>query len=146
MSENPKENETAGLMGIIGGVLMLVAGVTGAATWAKLGDIAIEVTGLGSLGIVFQILVLVGSLGGLVVILGGLMLYGKIKKGDQKTRVITAKILITIGAGFGLIGLIIFLVVTFIGKDPAINFIAGIGLGFIGLLMSIVARQKAISE
>ncbi|MGM0511004.1 MAG: hypothetical protein ACQESD_07780 [Thermoplasmatota archaeon] len=146
MGKDPKDNETAGLMGIIGGVLMLLAGVTGAATWGKLGDIAIEVTGLGSLAIVFQVLVLIGSLGGLVVILGGLMLYGKIKKGDQKTRVITAIILITIGAGFGIIGLIIFLVVTFMGEDPAINFLAGIGLGFIGLVMSIVARQKAAIE
>ncbi|MFO7791552.1 MAG: hypothetical protein R6W73_01035 [Candidatus Saliniplasma sp.] len=145
MRRSSKDNETAGLIGIIGGVLMLIAGVTGAANWAKLGEMAIEITGQEYLAIVFQILVLIGSLGGLVVILGGLLIHEKIMKGDQKTRVTTGIILITIGAGFGLIGLIIFLVVTFMGKDPVINFLAGIGLGFIGLLMSIVARHKAVS-
>ncbi len=144
MGKNSKDNETAGLIGIIGGVLMLLAGVTGAANWAKLGEIAIEVTGQEYLAIVFQILVLIGSLGGLVIILGGLLIHEKIMKGDQKMRVTTGIILITLGAGFGLIGLIIFLVLTFMGKDPMINFLAGIGLGFIGLLMTIVARYKAV--
>lgn len=145
MRRDSKDNETAGLIGIIGGVLMLIGGVTGAANWAKLGEIVIEATGQEYLAIVFQILVLIGSLGGLIVIVGGLLIHEKIMKGDQKTRVTTGIILITIGAGFGLIGLIIFLVVTFMGKDPVINFLAGFGLGFIGLLMTIVARYKAVS-
>jgi len=144
MRRASKDNETAGLIGIIGGVLMLIGGVTGAANWAKLGEIAIAVTGQEYLAIVFQILVLIGSLGGLIVIIGGLLIHEKIMKGDQKTRVTTGIILITIGAGFGLIGLIIFLVVTFMDKNPFINFLAGFGLGFIGLLMTIVARYKAV--
>ncbi len=130
-----KTNRRAGIIALIGGVLMLIAGVTGASTWAKIGDIAIDITGLESLGIVFQILVLIGSLGGIIVILGGLVL--------QKA-VTPAKIMITLGAGFGIIGLIIFVVVTMIGDNPALNFISAIGLGFIGLILSIVARQKAV--
>ncbi len=129
-------NGNAGLIAIIGGVLMLLAGVTGAAAWKALGDLAIEVTGMDSLGIVFQVLVLIGALGGLVVILGGLMV--------RRESVPVGKILITIGAGLGIIGLIIFLVVTLMGDDPAGNFLAGIGLGFIGLVLTIVARQKAV--
>ncbi len=128
-------NENAGLIAIIGGVLMLLAGITGAAAWKALGELAIDVTGMESLGIVFQVLVLIGALGGLVVILGGLMV--------RRESVSVGKILITIGAGLGIIGLIIFLIVTFMGDDPAGNFIAGIGLGFIGLVLTIVARQKA---
>ncbi|MFW6072409.1 MAG: hypothetical protein ACOC6U_02790 [Thermoplasmatota archaeon] len=114
---------------------MLIAGVTGASTWREIGDIAIDITGVQSLGIVFQVLVLIGSLGGLVVIVGGLILQKSVTSG---------KILITIGAGFGIIGLIIFLVVTFMGDNPAANFISAIGLGFIGLILTIVARQKAV--
>ncbi len=128
-------NKKAGSMAIIGGVLMLLAGVTGAAAWKALGDTAIEITGMGALGTIFQMLVLIGSLGGLVVILGGLMV--------SLESVSIGKIMITIGAGFGIIGLIIFLVVTFMGDQPAGNFLAGIGLGFIGLVLTIIARQKA---
>ncbi len=128
-------NENAGLIAIIGGVLMLLAGVTGAAAWKALGDLAIEATGTESLGIVFQVLVLIGALGGLVVIIGGIMV--------RRESVPVGKILITIGAGLGIIGLIIFLIVTFMGDSPAGNFLAGIGLGFIGLVLTIIARQKA---
>lgn len=123
------------MIAVVGGVLMLIAGVTGASTWREIGDIAIDITGVQSLGIVFQVLVLIGSLGGLVVIVGGLILQKSVTSG---------KILITIGAGFGIIGLIIFLVVTFMGDNPAANFISAIGLGFIGLILTIVARQKAV--
>ncbi|MFP4051509.1 MAG: hypothetical protein ACLFVB_07205 [Thermoplasmata archaeon] len=128
-------NRKAGMIAVVGGVLMLIAGVTGASTWREIGDIAIDITGVQSLGIVFQVLVLIGSLGGLVVIVGGLILQKSVTSG---------KILITIGAGFGIIGLIIFLVVTFMGDNPAANFISAIGLGFIGLILTIVARQKAV--
>ncbi|MFW6197127.1 MAG: hypothetical protein ACOC5D_07335 [Thermoplasmatota archaeon] len=130
-----KINKKAGMIAVLGGVLMIIAGVTGASTWRELGDIAIDITGVQSLGIVFQVLVLIGSLGGLVVIVGGLILQKSVTSG---------KILITIGAGFGIIGLIIFLVVTFMGDNPAANFISAIGLGFIGLILTIVARQKAV--
>ncbi|MFW6047846.1 MAG: hypothetical protein ACOC87_00925 [Candidatus Natronoplasma sp.] len=130
-----KTNRTAGIIAVLGGVLMIIAGVTGASTWAELGEIAIDITGIQSLGMVFQVLVLIGSLGGLVVILGGLILQKSVTSG---------KILIAIGAGFGIIGLIIFLIVTFMGDNPVTTFISAIGLGFIGLILSIVARIKAV--
>ncbi len=123
------------MIALVGGILMLIAGVTGASTWARLGDIAIDITGVKSLAIVFQILVMIGSLGGIVVILGGLVLQKAVASG---------KIMITIGAGFGIIGLIVFLVVTLISDNPAANFISAVGLGFVGLILSIVARQKAV--
>ncbi len=130
-----KTNRRAGMIALVGGILMLIAGVTGASTWARLGDIAIDITGVKSLAIVFQILVMIGSLGGIVVILGGLVLQKAVASG---------KIMITIGAGFGIIGLIVFLVVTLISDNPAANFISAVGLGFVGLILSIVARQKAV--
>ncbi|MBS3816476.1 MAG: hypothetical protein KGY76_02810 [Candidatus Thermoplasmatota archaeon] len=132
-------NEEAGLYAVVGGVLMLIAGVTGAATWARIGELAVEITGQESLEIVFQVLVLVGSLGGLIVILGGVLIHGKLAE-----SVSGGKILITIGAGFGLIGLLIFLVVTMMGETPGVTIIAAMGLGLVGLVLSIVARQKAI--
>lgn len=135
-----KINEKAGMYAILGGVLMLIAGTTGASMWADLGEIVIEITGQQYLGTVFRVLVMLGSLGGLLVILGGILIHGKLAE-----SVSGGKILITIGAGFGLISLLIFLVVTLMGDEPISILIAAIGIGFVGLILSIVARQKAVS-
>jgi hypothetical protein len=75
--------------------------------------------------------------------LGGLMIHGKyFKKMKKDSRVKSGKLFITIGAGMGIIGLIIFLVVALLGSDPAANIFGAVGLGFIGLILTIVARMK----
>ncbi len=135
-------NEKAGFIAIIGGILMLLAGITGAATWAALGTLTEGIIGNDSLNLVFQILALLGSLGGLVIILGGLMIHGKYFKMKKDKRVKIGKLFITLGAGMGVIGLIIFLVLALFSTDPAGNIFGAIGFGFIGLILTIVARQK----
>ena len=135
-------NEKAGIIAIIGGIFMLLAGITGAATWAALGDLAEEIIGNDSLNLVFQILALLGSLGGLVVLLGGLIIHGKYIKVKANKKVKVGKVLITIGAGMGVIGLIIFLVLALFSTDPAENIFGAVGFGFIGLILTIAARQK----
>ncbi len=142
-SRRRSQNEKAGIVGIIGGILMLIAGVTGAATWASIGEQAESITGIAALGTVFQVLVALGSLGGLLVILGCLFIGWQIIRIRTKNRVKAGKVLISIGAGFGLLGLIIFIVLTALGDDPFGNFLGAIGIGFVGLLCSIYARQKA---
>lgn len=135
-------NEKAGMYAIVGGILMLIAGVTGAATWNTIGDFLVDFTGQEPLREVFKVLALIGSLGGLIVILGGIIIAGRMIANKHK-RVPVGKLLITIGAGFGLIGLLIFLAVTMLGENWLGNLLAAISIGFIGLVLSIVARQKA---
>jgi hypothetical protein len=137
------QNEKAGIVGLIGGILMMVGGVTGAATWSSIGEQIIEITGIGALGQIFQILVLLGSLGGLLVILGSLFIGWDVLNIKTSTRVKSGKLMITIGAGFGIIGLLIFLILTMMGDDPLGNFMGAIGIGFVGLVCSIYARQKS---
>lgn len=137
------QNEKAGIVGLIGGVLMMVAGVTGAATWKNIGEQVIEITGIEAFGQIFQILVLLGSLGGLLVILGSVFIGWNILNIKTASRVKGGKFMITIGAGFGIIGLLIFLFLTMMGDDPLGNFLGAIGIGFIGLVCSIYARQKS---
>jgi len=130
-------NEKAGLIALVGGILMLLAGVTGAAAWVTIGEIVEEMMGNDSLTIVFQILAILGGLGGLLVILGGLLFW---KKGSGSAKV--GKLLITIGAGFGLIGLIIFIILALMGDDPGTALFGALTIGFIGLILSIIARMK----
>jgi hypothetical protein len=143
ISRRRSQNEKAGLVGIIGGILMAIAGVTGAATWKNIGDQAFAITNIDALRTVFQVFVALGSLGGLLVILGSLFIGWQIIKIKTKNRVKVGKFMITVGAGFGLIGLLIFLVLTMLGDDPFGNFLGALGIGFVGLLCSIYARQKA---
>lgn len=129
------------MFGIIGGFMMLAAGVTGAATWGNLGFVAVELTGIEALWIPFLILMILGSLGGLLVIFGAwlIMTKGTMRR---KNRVRLGKTLISIGAGFGLIGLVILIIVSLVGNNFA-QLILGANLGFIGLVLTIIARKKA---
>ena len=128
-------NEKAGIIAMVGGVLMLVAGVTGAAAWENIGELAQGIVGNDSLNLVFQVLVILGGLGGLIVILGGLLF-------RKKDKVKFGKALITIGAGFGLIGLVIFMILALMGEEMVATLVGALGIGFIGLILSIVARKK----
>ncbi|MCK5024348.1 MAG: hypothetical protein KAR56_01890 [Thermoplasmata archaeon] len=134
--------EQAAYIGLLAGIFMIIAGVTGAATWSSIGQIIVEFTGIDSLGLAFQILAALGSIGGLLVILGACWIGGRkfilFKKRNKKA----GSILISIGTGFGLLGFIIFAVLILISHDPAASFMGAAGIGFIGLVLSIIARRK----
>ena len=83
MGKGSTKYKTASLIGIIGGVLMLVAGVTGAASWNDLGAvIALHISNSENIMLIFRILAILGSLGGLLVIVGAILL----KKRESKPR------------------------------------------------------------
>ena len=135
MAKKMTNNEKAGIIAMVGGVLMLVAGVTGAAAWENIGELAQGIVGNDSLNLVFQVLVILGGLGGLIVILGGLLF-------RKKDKVKFGKALITIGAGFGLIGFVIFIILALMGEEMVTTLVGAMGIGFIGLVLSIAARMK----
>ncbi len=134
-------NQRAFLIGLIGGFLMLIAGITGLSTWAAMGNAAITLTGIEALKYVFLILMILGSLGGLLVIFGSWLFVSKAKM-KRKNKVSSGKTLISIGAGFGLIGLIILIVVGLL-EDQLVQLMTGVNLGLIGLILSIIARKIA---
>ncbi|MFO7618674.1 MAG: hypothetical protein R6W91_03340 [Thermoplasmata archaeon] len=142
-SRRRTQNEECGRIGIVGGILMIIAGVTGAATWRTIGQLAVEITGSDAFAPIFQILVALGALGGFLVILGAIFIGWPIIKIKTRNRLNIGKLMITIGAGFGLLGLAIFLLLTVLGEKPFVNFLAAMGIGFVGLLCSMYARLKA---
>ena len=135
MARKMTNNEKAGVIAMVGGVLMLVAGLTGAAAWENIGELAQDLVGNDSLNLVFQVLVVLGGLGGLIVILGGLLF-------RKKDKVKFGKALIAIGAGFGLIGLAIFILLALMGEEMIATLVGVLGIGFAGLVLSIAARMK----
>ena len=129
-----ERNKIAMIIAIVAGTLLSVAGMSGIAEWEAIktfvtahiiDDIAVQ--------IIFAILILIASLGGISVIIGGLLI--------GKNRVGTGKFTISLGAGMGLIGLMVSIVVAVIENSLIIG--EFISVGGIGLILSIVARVVA---
>jgi hypothetical protein len=124
-------NSSAMIIAIVAGILLLIAGVSGLATWETIKDfVTTHIIDNSIVQIVFAILIFIASLGGITVIAGGLLI--------GKNKIGTGKFLITLGAGLGLIGLIFSVAVTYVEGDPILS--SFFSIGAIGLILSIVAR------
>lgn len=130
-------NTTSMVIAIIAGVLLLISGLSGAAAWETIKTfVSNNVTDNSAIQIVFAVLIFIASLGGIVVILGGLLIW--------KNKVGFGKLLIALGAGIGLIGLIVSIIVAVAESDLTIG--GFLTMGGIGIILSIVARGMAKKE
>ena len=128
-----KKNQ-AMFIAIIAGILLLISGISGAATWETIKDfVTSQFPGNQVLEIVFVILIFIASLGGITVIIGGLLI--------GKNKIKTGKFLITLGAGIGLIGLLISVIIAFTQNSFTIG--SFFSIGTIGIILSIIARMIA---
>jgi hypothetical protein len=119
---------------IIAGILLIISGISGMATWETIKDyVTMHVIDNEIVQIVFAILIFIASLGGLSVIIGGVLI-GKEKIG-------LGKLFITLGAGLGLIGLIFSIIVAF--TEDSLTLGSFFSIGMLGLILSIVARMLA---
>ncbi|MCK4332506.1 MAG: hypothetical protein KAV40_02885 [Thermoplasmatales archaeon] len=130
-------NRQAMGIAIVAGILLLIAGISGLATWETIKDfVTTHVADNSVVQIVFAILIFIASLGGISVIIGGLSI--------GKNKVGAGKFIITLGAGLGLIGLIFSFVVAYMESNLTIG--SFFSIGAIGLILSIVARVRAKKE
>jgi hypothetical protein len=132
-------NRTAALIAVIGGVLLFLGGSIGMVGFlTQLQDIIFEMLGEPNslIETIFWILIFIAALGGIAVIIGGLLIY--------KNHIIAGKFLIALGAGIGIIGLIIGLITSMYQGDSA-NYFSWITTSFagIGIVLSIIARLMA---
>lgn len=128
-------NSQAMGLAIVAGILLLISGVSGFATWETVRDfVNTNIIENEIIHIVFVILIFIASLGGISVIIGGFLI------GKNKVR--TGKFIIAIGAGLGLIGLLVSLVISIVEGSFTISSLTSIGA--IGLILSIAARMLAV--
>jgi len=131
LSDNMKAAWIAG----VSGVLMLISGVTGASQWQRTFTTLVEIVGanpvLRFLALVF---IAIGSVGGVFVLLGAY--------GFRNNRVRTARTVIWFGTGFTVLSLIAFVVYQ-MRQGGDFPFAGASFLGFLGILLSVVARFKA---
>ena len=126
------KNSTAMAIAIVAGILLLITGVSGLATWEEIKSFVTDnIVDNAVVQIIFAILIFIASLGGIAVIIGGILI--------GKNKIGTGKLLITLGAGLGLIGLIITIIITiYAGSFTLGGFFS---IGSIGLILSIAARM-----
>ena len=130
-------NKKAMGMAIIAGILLLISGVSGLATWETIKDfVTAHIIDNSIVQIIFAILIFIASLGGISVIIGGFIIW--------KDKIRTGKFMISLGAGFGIIGLIFSIIVMIFENNFTIT--TFFSIGSIGLILSIVARILAKKE
>jgi hypothetical protein len=132
----------AATLAYTGGTLLLLAGATGSTgIIGAILEFLIENLGGATadlLTLILQALNIIAGLGGISVIIGGYLI--------TKKRARTAKFIIGLGAGMGLIGFLIILASAFLnGWVSVINLIVIISqsIGWIGILFAIAATVTA---
>ena len=134
MSEKKKQ---AMIIAIFAGILLLISGVSGLATWEAIRNfVTTNIADNYIVQIIFAVLIFIASLGGLSVIIGGLLI--------GRNKIGTGKLFITLGAGLGLIGLIVSIVVAVMENNFTIG--SFFSVGAIGLILSIIARLMVKKE
>ncbi|HLE97848.1 MAG TPA: hypothetical protein VI997_10795 [Candidatus Thermoplasmatota archaeon] len=138
----------ASRLAYVAGVLLIVSGAGGGAGLVKLAvSIVLSVLGPGAnralvLGVVFVglLLAFLASLGGVTVILGGWV----VRRHSRRA----GAFLIALGAGVGLLGLILHAVALVWGGGSVLRWLLGVGtsLGGVGILLSVVARRVAVRD
>ena len=139
------KNSLSVVLALIGGFLLFQVSWIGSIGF--IADIAIYAqtyfpAAAEAITLVLSILLYIASLGGIAVIIGGLLI--------AINRIGTGKFVIGLGAGVGLIGLIIMLVEAYLaGGIAALTEILTLisqSIAWIGVILSIVARNRAKSE
>ena len=125
------ENKKVMIVAIFAGILLLISGVSGLAIWEAIKNfVTTNIIDNYIVQIIFVVLIFIASLGGLSVIIGGLLI--------GRDRIRTGKLFISLGAGLGLIGLIISIIVAVMENSFMIG--SFFSIGAIGLILSIIAR------
>jgi len=120
-------------LAIVAGILLLGIGVTGAATWETIRNFVVTfLGGHWAIILLFQVLIVIASLGGVAVICGGILI------GTGRTSI--GKLFIGLGAGTGLIGLILVIVLPGLQQGD-IKLALGTTTGIVGIILSILARM-----
>ena len=125
-----KSNKTAKWLAIIAGMLLLLAGITGASYIITLGNFIVDyISGNYVVIIILNILLLIASLGGIAVIIGGMLI--------GKGRIWLGKMLIQLGSGAGILSLLFHLALAIYTKS--LSMASFLSIGTIGIMLSVIA-------
>jgi len=129
-----------GSLAIVAGIILIVAGERGSTTFiGKILEFSLNyLDGYMAeiVSIILRVLTILAALGGITVVLGGLLIYGKMS--------FFGRFIITIGAGMGILGFAVTIIFSLLqGWAYTLSFVLSISqsLGWIGIIMAIIAIQ-----
>jgi hypothetical protein len=141
-SDIAARNRHAGIIGIASGICLLIAGANGASFWVMLSATLETVLPNNEFGqtilMILLVLTIISALGGIAVILGSVLI--------MESSVGLGKVLVNLGAGTGLIGLIIIIVLALWQGGLVAFLVVLLGLltfQGLGILLSIIASFMA---
>lgn len=135
-STKAKKRKIASILAYVSGIFLLLSGVSGFSTWAKIGSIVLDVVDFFWLRILFLILLIVAWLGGISVIIGGYLF--------SKKKILTGRILVTVGSGAGVLSFVFNLIVAiWTGEIVLAWFFSS---ATIGVILSIIAQVLAVKS
>ena len=131
MHNKPRKNNLIAFwLAVISSIFLFISGATGVADWIKIEDIVLKYANFHFINILFILLLIVASFGGIVVLIGGILIL--------KGKVFLGNLLISLGSGTGLIGFFLNLFIVLV----AFNFSIYSYLSFsaLGVILALSAQ------
>ena len=126
-----RENHQASLLAFAGGILLVIAHLSGATFWSPVANEVADALGVPVW--VFLPLIVIAALGGFAVVIGGYLI--------RQGRVDLGLLFILLGVGVDFIGLLIAIAGVIHGRSGELG--ATSILGFVGIVLSLGARLRA---
>ncbi len=120
-------------LAIISGYFLLLSGTTGVVPILSIESIILRYLDMAVIRLIFYLILIVASLGGISVMLGGFLIY--------KKNVSTGKILITIGSGSGILSVIMNILLAISSQNLTVSWF--LSFGTIGIMLAILAKLYA---
>ena len=131
-----RRNRIAAFMAYIAGVLLIVSGTTGVASWERIQKFALTIVDIPLVKTLFILALVLASLGGVTVIVGGLLI--------KRNFVRTGKFLIWLGSGIGIFSMAVNLFTTI--TNEGLSLVALFSLAPIGIILAFASQIIAKPE
>jgi hypothetical protein len=119
------------ILSIISGIFLILSGTNGVSFLTTFSEFILRYFNIQVIKIIFTLLIIIASFGGIAVILGGFLIYKK------KIRV--GRFIIAIGTGAGLVSLLLNFLILIITKGIPINWF--LSFSTLGIIFSVLARR-----
>ena len=131
-----KYRKLAFRLSIISGLLLVLSGTTGIATWSRIAGIVLNVVDMEPLRIAFIIIMIMASLGGITVIIGGYLIMRRYDRAGG--------LLVLVGSGSGIISLSINMVLAFITGDLTFGWF--LSSATLGIILAVAVQVMTVKK
>jgi hypothetical protein len=125
-----KRNIIAFCLAIISSFFLFLSGTTGVNHWMKIEEIITSYIAFQFINVIFIVILIVASLGGISVLIGGILLL--------KKKQLLGNLLITLGAGAGLIGFLFNILISILTLNFSIS--SYLSYSSIGIFFALFAK------